>query len=387
MPSMHPPLFNLGFRPFFFGANLFAIISIGAWLLFLNQGWVSSTSISPFQWHAHEMIYGYSVAVIAGFLLTAVKNWTGIQTPHGLPLFLLFSLWAIARLLWLFDALSAAAIFDLIFIILLSLAIASPIIQRKQWRQMAILSKLILIAVGNAFFYAQALGYTDSGAHTALYAGLYIIIGLILTIGRRIIPLFIKNGVDYEVELFNSRILDISSMLVFLVFFITALFTNFQIIAQTSAAIMVIITTIRTIGWYTPGIWKSPLLWSFFMTLVAIITGFILFVLEGSLNISPFLSLHAFGVGAIGVMTMGMMARVSIGHTGRSIKQPHSLLSPALMILTLSFGLRVVLPAIYPDNHLLWVNISGALWIAAFAILCFTFAPIWLKPRIDGKYG
>jgi uncharacterized protein involved in response to NO len=392
MPK-HPPLFNLGFRPFFLGASIYSIISIGAWLLFLNQALsinttsISTTQISPFQWHAHEMIYGYSVAVIAGFLLTAVKNWTGIQTPHGLPLVVLFSTWAIARLLWLFDSLSIASIFDLVFMLLLSIAVATPIIQKKQWRQMAILSKLILIAFGNAFFYAQALGLIDFGAHTALYAGLYIVVGLILTIGRRIIPLFIKNGVNYEVELYNSRALDISSMLGFVLFFIFSLFTDYTILARISAALMVIITTIRMIGWYTPGIWSSPLLWSFFVTLGSITAGFGLYALEGILGLSPYLSVHAFALGAIGVMTLGMMARVSTGHTGRSVKQPHKLLTPALGILTLSTVIRVFFPAIFPDQYLIWINVSGLGWLLSFGVLCIAFIPIWSKPRIDGKYG
>ena len=388
MPPKHPAIFNLGFRPFFLGASVFALVSISIWLSYLNIGWPTDMStISPFQWHAHEMIYGYSVAVIAGFLLTAVKNWTGQQTPHGIPLAILFSLWVIARLMWLFHELILAAVFDLAFILLLGIAVAIPIVRRKQWRQMAILSKLILIAVGNVFFYAEAIGYTDSGAHTALYAGLYLIIGLILTIGRRIIPLFITNGVSYKVELFNSRFLDVSSMLVFLVFFIATLFTDYLIVAQIAASLMVIITTVRMIGWYTPGIWKSPLLWSFFITLTSIVLGFALFAVQSSLGLSPYLSVHAFAIGAIGVMTLGMMARVSTGHTGRSIKQPHRLLNPALVLISLSTLVRIVLPAVMPTHHVTWINISGSLWVISFSLLCAAFVPIWLSPRVDGKYG
>lgn len=384
----HPNLFNLGFRAFFAGASIFAIISIGIWLLFLNGTWeLNSTQITPFQWHAHEMIYGYAVAVVAGFLLTAVKNWTGIQTPHGKPLMLLFGLWVVARLLWCFELLGLAAVFDLGFIVALSYAIASPIIQRKQWRQMAILSKLLLIGIGNAFFYAQALGFTDSGAHTALYAGLYIIIGLILTIGRRIIPLFVKNGVDYEVELFNSRFLDISSMVVFLVFFVAELFMQQTTLAQIAACLMVAITSIRIIGWYTPGIWKTPLLWCFFVALASIVLGFTLYIIAPSLGLSPYLSVHAFAVGAIGVMTAGMMARVSTGHTGRSLKHPPKQVGLSLVLLTVSALVRTVFPALMPASHALWLDLSGLLWLGAFTLLVRAFLPIWTSPRVDGKYG
>lgn len=150
---------------------------------------------------------------------------------------------------------------------------------------------------------------------------------------------------------------------------------------------MVVITTIRMIGWYTSGIWKSPLLWSFFVTLGSITIGFLIFVFETSLSLSPYLSIHAFAVGAIGVMTMGMMARVSTGHTGRNLKHLPKTLGPALLILSLAAIIRFFLPSIAPGSHLLWVNISGGLWIIAFSLLCLAFIPVWTSPRVDGKYG
>jgi len=386
----HPALFNLGFRPFFMGASLFAIISIGYWLRF-NQGFfpLNLSLLSPFQWHAHEMIFGYSLAVIVGFLFTAVKNWTGQQTPHGLPLAALFSLWLIARVLWLYNENSIffAATFDLLFITLSMIAIATPIIAAKKWRQLAILSKLVLLGAANLVFYLSALGYIENQIHLSIYAGLYLIIGLILTIGRRIIPLFVQSGVNETVTLFNAKWLDISSLLCFLAFFISVLFFTNTLIPQFAASLMVIITTIRIIGWYTPGVWKSPLLWSFYIALFFIDIGFLLFALSGPLQISPFLSTHAFAVGGIGVITMGMMARVSIGHTGRNLKKPPTRLFYSLILLTLAAIVRVLIPAFTDNAYFVWVNISGVLWLLSFALFSSTFIPIWTQPRIDNKYG
>jgi uncharacterized protein involved in response to NO len=386
----HPALFNLGFRPFFMGASVFALVSIGYWLRF-NQGFfpLNLSSLSPFQWHAHEMIFGYSLAVIVGFLLTAVKNWTGKQTPHGFPLIALFSLWLIARVLWLYNvnALFYAAIFDLLFITLSMIAIAKPIIETKKWRQLAILSKLILLGTANLVFYLSVLGFIDNQVHLTIYAGLYLVIGLILTIGRRIIPLFVQSGVNETVTLFNSKWLDISSLLCFLTFFVTVLFFPSSAISHIAASLMVIITTTRIIGWYTPGVWQSPLLWSFYIALFFIDIGFLLFALSGPLQISPFLSTHAFAVGGIGVITMGMMARVSIGHTGRNLKKPPAQLFYALILLTIAAFVRVIIPAFSDNDYFLWVNISGILWILSFALFCSTFIPIWTKPRTDQKYG
>jgi len=386
----HPTLFNLGFRPFFMGASLFAIFSIGYWLRF-NQGFfpLNLSSLSPFQWHAHEMVFGYSLAVIVGFLLTAVKNWTGQQTPHGLPLIALFSLWLIARVLWLYseDVIFFAAIFDLLFITLSIIAIAKPIIAAKKWRQLAILSKLIFLGAANLVFYLSALNYIENQVHLSIYAGLYLIIGLILTIGRRIIPLFVQSGVSETITLFNAKWLDISSLLCFLTFFISVLFFTNSAIPQIAASLMVIITTIRIIGWYTPGVWKSPLLWSFYIALFFIDIGFLLFALSVPLQISPFLSTHAFAVGGIGVITMGMMARVSIGHTSRNLQKPPARLFYSLILLTLAAIVRVLIPVFTDYSYFVWVNISGVLWLLSFTLFCSTFVPIWTQPRLDNKYG
>ena len=386
----HPTLFNLGFRPFFMGASIFAPISIAIWLgIFVGVIPFSSSEITPLQWHAHEMIFGYSFAVIAGFLLTAVKNWTGLQTPHGYPLAGIFLSWVTARILWLFGGtfISVAAFFDMLFVISLIVAISMPIVQKRQWRQLAILSKLILLGVGNAVFYLDVFGMVHQTIHMVLYSGVYLVIGLILTMGRRVIPMFIEGGVSEDVTLFNSTILDRSSLLFFLVFFISAVFVDMPLLAKGAAAALFIITTARIIGWYTPGIWRSPLLWCFAVSLLSIDLGFLLYALEGPLSISPYLSIHAFAVGGIGVITMGMMARVSIGHTGRKISAPPRLLWLSLFLLGITLVLRVICPLIFQSSHDYWIELSSIFWITSYLLFCCHFVPIWFSPRVDNKYG
>jgi len=390
----HPAIFNLGFRPFFAGASFLAIASIAYWLgVYLGFLNIQLDNITPFQWHAHEMIYGYGLAVIAGFLLTAVKNWTGKQTPHGYSLAALFACWACARVFWFLgeSLLPLAAAFDLIFIILLILAIATPIIAVKQWRQLAILSKLFLLGIGNLLFYSETLGPTEvintNNIQIALYGGVYLIIGLVLTIGRRIIPLFIQSGVSYKVSLFNSRWLDLSSLLCFLGFFVSELFFDALSFSQLMAIFIFLITTARIVGWYTPGAWRNPLLWCFYIALFFIDLGFLLFALSEPLQLSPYIHLHAFAVGTIGVITMGMMARVSTGHTGRSLKVLPKRVFFSLYILTVAAVIRVLLPAFYPSLHTFWIALSGLLWLSAFSLFFSTFLPYWTQPRVDQKYG
>lgn len=386
----HPALFNLGFRPFFSGACVFAAISIAYWLnIYLGSASLSLIGLSSFQWHAHEMIYGYGLSVIAGFLLTAVKNWTGLPMPQGHTLAAVFALWVMARLTWIIDAsfIQLAAFFDLTFILSLIFVIARPIIATKQWRQLAVLSKLILLGIGNLFFYLGVLGYSDSGIHLAIYGGLYLVIGLILTIGRRVIPFFVENGVGYPVQLYNSRLIDISSLLFFLVFFFSELFLQIPWLSRLAAAAMFVITTVRIIGWYTPGIWKTPLLWSLYAALGFIDLGFILFATREWTLISPYLSLHAFGVGGIGVMTMGMMARVSIGHTGRNLKTPPRVIPYCLALLVAGVIIRVLLPAVFKQYYSAWIILSGSCWVLGFTLFAYAFLPILSQPRPDHKYG
>jgi len=227
MPSSNFALFNLGFRPFFLGASVFSVVSVFLWMgVFVFQLPLQFKGINMYQWHAHEMVYGYSVAVISGFLLTAVKNWTGEQTLYGPGLCGLFLIWVVARILFLFGTsfIFIAAFFDMLFMLCLISAIAYPIVKTRQWRQTGILAKLILLTIGNGLFYLGAAGMIEQGIYWGIYGGLLLIIGLILTLGRRVIPFFIEGGVSYPVHLVNYKWIDRSSLVLLLAFFIFFVF-------------------------------------------------------------------------------------------------------------------------------------------------------------------
>ena len=153
-------------------------------------------ALPGFYWHAHQMIYGYVMAVIAGFLLTAVSNWTGMRTTSGGRLLLLATLWLGARIAWLpaVGAWQVAALLDASFSIGLVLGIVPPVIRARQWRQMAVLSKVVLLMVGNACCYLAVAGVFPQGLHIGIYGGFYLLMGLILTLARRVIPFFIERA-------------------------------------------------------------------------------------------------------------------------------------------------------------------------------------------------
>ncbi len=384
----HAPLFNLGFRPFFFCAGLYAVISVLVWSLVYLAGFkLPLETVSPFQWHAHEMIYGYAAAVITGFLLTAVKNWTGVQTLHGMPLLLLVCLWMAARLFFNLGLLPAAAVFDLLFLLCVAASLIGPIRQAGQWKHMAIISKLLLFFIGNLLFYLGTLGYLENGIFWGIYGGLYLVISLILMIGRRVVPFFIERGVGYPVSLRQSRLLDVGSLVVFLVFFILELGQFSRAASAWTALLLFFINAARLIGWHTPGIWRKPLLWSLYLALWSVCFGFLLVFLAYLPGLSVFIAVHAFAYGGIGLMTLAMMSRVSLGHTGRDIHNPPAGIGLAFGLLLIGTLIRVALPVISPPFYLWWIGASQVLWILAFLIFCYLFIPVLSRARIDGEPG
>ncbi len=382
-------LFNLGFRPFFLGAAAFAILAMTVWLGIYLLDWnLGLAGLPATTWHAHEMIYGYSLAVIAGFLLTAVKNWTGIQTLHGYQLAWLFTLWATTRILTLTQTpIEIIAVLDCLFLLILIVALTSPIIKTKNRKQLGIIAKLILILLSNVLFYLGNAGLIENGIQQGLMSGLYLIIGLILMLGRRVIPFFIEKGVSYPVKIKNWQWLDISSLVLFFIFWITASFTTFDTITALLAVILFVLHCIRLWGWYTAGIWEKPLLWILYLAYIFLILGFLLTALSLFSDLTASIAIHAFAMGGIGMMTMGMMARVSLGHTGRNIAEPPKLLIFSLILLLAGSIIRVILPLLFPGHYTIWIGISQILWVSSFTLFLFIYAPILVMRRVDGRLG
>jgi len=387
-PIKNFAVFNLGFRIFFLAAGIFSIISMALWaVLYQYPLTLEFNTFSSSQWHAHEMIYGYALAVIAGFLLTAVKNWTGQQTPQGVSLFIIFSLWLIARLLFLFGStyMSFAAFFDISFLLSVTIAVAIPIFKVKQWKHLAILSQLILLLIFNVVFYLGVFGIIEQGVYLGTYAGILLVVGLILIMARRVVPFFIERGVDYQVTLFNSKIIDITTLILFLLFFISELFLTIPLLSLSLTIGLFLVNTIRLLGWHTKGIWGKSMLWSLYLGCWLVCIDFLLFAASYLFGISKYLAIHAFAVGGVGIITMGMMSRVALGHTGRDVNAPSKIIGYALSILVLATIVRILLPLIDSSLYNIWIGLSQLFWIISFLIFTIIYAPILIKPRIDGN--
>lgn len=383
-------LFNLGFRPFFLGASLFAIVSIAFWMLiYFSYLTISTKNISISQWHAHEMLYGYGMAVVAGFLLTAVKNWTALPTLFGKSLMVLFMLWSAARLLFLFGStfLPWVAVTDLLFGLMLIIAVTLPIVKAKQWVQLTVVSKITLLWIGNIIFYLGCFGMLRNGMQYAIHGAVLVFIGLILMIGRRVIPFFIERGAKTKVQLRQYLWLDSIILGLFIALFLNAMFINSAFLMTLFAWSLFTFNGYRLLNWYVSGIWRVPLLWSLYVSAWLINLGFLFYGLPNTNGTFSIMTLHLFTIGGIGLMTLSMMSRVALGHTGRDIKKPSCWIGLAFVTLITSTLLRAIFPMFAAELYSSWVTLASILWIFSYAIFLFIYTPILLKPRIDGVFG
>jgi len=383
---------HLGFRPFFLLGGVFAVVVMAVWLWTLSyQGSLSQGDMLGItQWHAHEMLFGYALAVIAGFLLTAERNWTGIQTLQGTPLLLLAFLWLLARIMPFIaypQAILVMAVLDLAFNLFLCLALLYPIAKVRQWKHLAIWFKVFLILVANLLFYLDVFSQFKNGRSLGIYTALYLIVSLIMLMGRRVIPFFIEKGVGYTVTLRNHRWLDLTSMVLMLVFILVEVYFVEPLLAAITAAILAGLHSWRLAGWYTHGIWKKSLLWVLYLGYAWLIVGFILKALSYWGVVNPMLAIHAFAFGGIGMITLGMMARISLGHTGRDVFNPPKMLPVLFLLLLVGCVIRVIMPLVAAASYTTWIMFSQWFWIAAFAGFVMIYAPMLVRGRIDGKYG
>ncbi len=336
------------------------------------------------------MVFGYSTAIIAGFILTAMRNWTGVRTINGRALMVLVGLWLLARVLPLLASpvlFRWAAIMDVLFLFGVMLAVIHPIAKGKQWQQqIAILSKIILLLAANILYYLGVFQVVEQGISWGIYSGVYLIIALIFTFARRVMPLFIERGVDYSFKPRNSTFIDITSLVLLTMLWIVDVFFHHIIFSALISLVLAVLHTIRLAGWYTKGIWHKPLLWVLFIGYGMFVVGFMLKAINVFDLYSTMLPLHAFTYGGIGMMTIGMMARISLVHTGRNIKQPSSILAWVFLCLLLGALIRVVMPIFLPEAYLYFIGASQLLWIISFTSFLFSYLMIFVGKSYVGGH-
>jgi len=387
-PIFDYPLFALGFRAFFALAGFAALVLIVLWNAIYN-GTLTSVHYYPDNyWHAHEMLLGYAVAVIAGFLLTAVKNWTGKPTLTGDQLAGLCLLWLYGRVLPFYaGALPDAviALVDFAFLPVLAYQVSKPILQAKQFRNLFFIGLLMLLALGNGLIHAEMLGLLENGASAGIQLVVATIIILILIIAGRVFPFFTERGIPGTLIIKNP-LLDSLSVASAVIVFALPLFGISGTLLALASVVAIAFNSARLTGWYVQRIWYVPLLWVLYAGYGWIILGFILTTLSAYAVVLPSLALHAFTVGGIGVLTLGMMARVSLGHTGRALKASNAI-AIAFVLINVAVLFRVLLPIAIPGWYENLVYVSTLSWLAAFSLFIFVYGPILTSARVDGQEG
>ena len=389
-PQQRPPLtgwalFALGFRPFFLSAGIYAVLMMALWLAVL-RGSLDIGSLPPPVWHGHEMLFGFAVAVIAGFLLTAAQNWTGIRTPSGSPLAALFALWLAGRASFLIPGLPPlmVAVIDVAFLPVLALTLAWPVMKARQLHNYPFPIMLLALTAANALVHADALGWADSD-RLGLHLAAYVIVVMITVMGGRVIPSFTDNKLRTRARKWKAvEILVPASTLAALV---AALIAPVSPLTAGLAALAAAVHFMRLGGWYTGKFWSVPLLWILHLGYAWIALGFTLLALSAAgMTAAAGSALHAFTAGGIGALTLGMMARVALGHTGRML-EPEPLMTWAFVAVNLAALIRVAVPLLAPSFYATGMAASGLLWIAAFGLFAALYTPMLLRPRVDGKPG
>jgi uncharacterized protein involved in response to NO len=382
-----PALWSFGFRPFFLAAGLWAGVAMALWIA-MYVGWAHPPlRFSPVDWHPHEMLFGYLPAAVAGFLLTAVPNWTGRYPIMGWPLAGLFALWVSGRVAVLAGAaLPAAAVaaIDLAFLVVFALAIAREIVAGKNWRNLKVLALIAVLAVANGLYHFEALGggYAAGGYGARLATSAAIL--LIVVIGGRIVPSFTRNWLVKQApggaDPAPFDRLDAIAIVVSLV--ALALWTLFPAPQATALACLVagifnLVRLVRWQGWRAGG---EALVWVLHAGFAFVPLGFLLIAAAAAFPdiLAPRAALHAFTAGAIGVMTVAVMSRASLGHTGRPLHAGAALTGVYALVIA-SALLRIVSGVTGAPTWLL--HAAAGAWIAGFLGFAALYAPILLRPR------
>ncbi|MDF3130783.1 NnrS family protein [Kiritimatiellaeota bacterium B1221] len=384
-PPEGTPLFRLGFRFFFFAAALWSILTLGLWVLMYSGVIDFPHHFMPMQWHGREMVFGFTAAVIAGFLLTAAGNWTGLPMPSGKALQGFALLWTAGRLLPLVPVIPMpiTGFVDVSFFVALAATLSLPLWKAKQVRNYPFPVLLLGLGVANFLSYTQMRNAQGLAVGTEL--GIVICLAVVMLMGGRVIPGFTRGRIQHA----RTRTFLWVEKGVIGLFVIAAVAELSALPPQLWGSLFLlagIVNAIRLAGWFTPEISKQPLLWILHVAYFWLVFGLILKGWAGLGWGNILLARHALTAGALGSICLGMMTRVTLGHTGRAMQIPP--------IAVVSFGLiqltalcRVVLPLLHPRSYLLGIQLSVVFWIAAFGIYLWVYGPMLFRARADGERG
>ncbi|MFM5165126.1 NnrS family protein [Aeromonas rivipollensis] len=383
------PLFRLGFRPFFLLGALFSCLAMLGWLGQLNN-WFALPGIgNPIWWHAHEMLFGFGAAIVAGFLLTAVQNWTAHPGVRSWPLALIVGLWVLPRCLlpWLGEDNLILMALDLAWLPLCAWFLAKPVIMTRQWRNLFFVPLLLIMTLLNG---ASWLWRDEwSAVEHLLITTVLLFTTLIAVMGGRVIPFFTARGTGQEKappSPWLERGALASLWLILLLWLLPDSWTN----SLYMVPLYIVAAGLhlgRQLRWRPGTTLAQPLLWSLHLAYLFIPLGLLALAAQAAgLPLSLSLASHLLSAGCMGTMILGMIARVSLGHSGRALHVGRKI-TLAFALVILSAFMRVLLPLYWPSLTLTGWNLSGWSWIAAYGLFVWVYTPILARPRADGRPG
>jgi len=396
------PLFRLAFRPFFLGGAIFSLLALTLWGIF----WITGLDWVPYGgwiwWHAHEMLFGFVVAIIAGFLLTAVQTWTGQASLASWPLAWLFGLWLLPRLLLLYPIAAFEPILpwlDLAFLPIVAWLLGRLVWRVRQMHNLIFVPVLLLFTLINAQMH-WAIASGDGGlARSASHSAIFLIVLVMVVMAGRVIPAFTANGTGTKKVLPNIWIERLSLATPGLILLLQASGV-IQYLSSIAIAILFFITgllhLLRLIRWRPWVTLKQPILWSLHLAYLFIVAGFFLAAMRFAGQTLDLFSgfanhyatlLHSFTLGGMGLLILAMMSRVALGHTGRPLKVSDWITLGFLSVIA-AYTSRVWLPLLWPGtSHYLSYLLSILLWLLGYGLFVMIYLPILSKPRADGRPG
>ncbi|HYW02803.1 MAG TPA: NnrS family protein [Gammaproteobacteria bacterium] len=385
-----PAVLGLGFRPFYLLAALYAALIVPFFLGWYAGAWPGNTRLDVVAFHAHEMLFGYVAAVASGFLLTAVRNWTGRATPTGWLLAALALLWAAGRVATCIGAMLPAWLavgLDVAFLPAVAASLWVPLARSRNRRNMALPLILVGLAGADLAIQLNALGVTGLGRSRGILGSLDLLLVLMVIIGGRVIPMFTRDALRRPGvrRVGWTERLALPSVLLLLALDVVGAPPAAVAGVALAAALVHGVRMSRWGGWAARGV---PLLWILHAGYAWIVVSLLLRALSVWWPgvVMPVLAIHALTVGAIGSLTMAMMSRSALGHTGRRLEAGTGL-TAAFVLVNVAAVVRVFAPMIWPGAYLDVLLLSAGFWSAAFLLFLGGFWPVLTRPRIDGLPG
>ena len=363
-------LFEAGWRPFFPAAGLMATAAIPAWLAaFLGHLPLSVA------WHAHEMVFGFVAAAVAGFLLTAVPNWTGRERLHGLPLAALFGLWCAGRIAVLAGE---APLVDLAFLPILAAIALHAVIAARNRRNYGIVAAVLLLAACNGVYHFHDW-------YMGVQAAIWLLVILVTVIGGRITPAFTQNALRQggrpDVVCATPLWLDRTTIGLIAVAGVAQVFLPGSTVSGTAAGLAAVAAAARMAGWHSLETWRSPIVWILHVGMAWIPVGLLLQALaDFGTGVPQTAAVHAFTAGLFGTMILAVATRAALGHSGRPL-----VASPATVAAYVLVVVGAVLRVATLDPDL--IVVSGIAWSLGYAVFTVAYARIMVVPRADGRPG